>query len=294
MEGIEVISRQNDILGEGPMWDKKYNRLYWVDIIGRSLKYYDVSGGQIITKRMSGPISSVAQSKSGKLYITMGHGFYSIDSFSNNVKLLYEIEVDVKDNRFNDGKVDPYGNYWAGTMDINQKDATGSLYVFHRNGKIIRILEDLTVSNGLSWNLKEMKFYHIDSPTRKIRVFDYIRDGGISNGKVSIDFRDQKGVPDGMTIDDEGMLWIAHWGGSRISRWDPTQGKKIDEIQLPALNITSCTFGGKDLDELYVTSRTLTEAQKREDKDIGGSLFCIRTGVRGVETQCFDDGLYCD
>ncbi len=286
---IEIVSKSTEILGEGPTWDSRTGRIYWIDIKGQLFRYYDTSNGEINTIKTDGMISSIVPSKSGKMYATIGHGLYSIDPGTGKETLLAEIEKGIKNNRFNDGKVDPYGNYWAGTMDMDEKNPTGSLYVYMKNGKMKNVLTSLTISNGLAWDVKKIKFYHIDTPTKKVNAYAYDDKCELKYMNVAVDFKNEEGFPDGMNIDSEGKLWIAHWAGHRISRWDPDSKKKIDEVILPAKNITSCVFGGKNLDKLYVTSAKLTENQDPDPDDLGGSLFVIDTGIKGSETYQFDD-----
>ena len=289
MDEIEIISRQTEILGEGPTWDSRNGKVYWVDIKGQLFRSYDFANKNIKTIKTDGMVSSLVPSKSGKMYATIGHRFSSIDPENGNETILAETEVSVITNRFNDGKVDPYGNYWAGTMDMNEKEPVASLYVFKKTGELKKVLSGQTISNGLAWDTENRIFYHIDTPTRKVRSFTYNENCELSHEKVAVDFSTEMGFPDGMNIDKEGMIWVAHWGGHRVSRWNPSTGKKLSEIIFPATNVTSCVFGGKNLTELFVSSAKLVENQARNPGDMGGSIFRAETGIKGVETFHFDD-----
>jgi sugar lactone lactonase YvrE len=289
MVEIEVVSKQTEILGEGPTWEKRTGRVYWVDIKGKLFRFYNISTGEIETRNASGMISSIVPSRSGKVYATIDHKFVAIDPETGFERVLTETETDIKNNRFNDGKVDPYGNYWAGTMDMNENEPVASLYVFTSDGKLRKVMDGQTISNGLAWDVNRKVFYHIDTPTRKVMAYNYDEDCNLTDGRVAVDFMDEMGFPDGMNMDVEGNIWVAHWGGHRISRWNPETGKKLDEIIFPATNITSCVFGGRNSDELYVTSAKLTQNQPHDPKGIGGSLFRVRVEIKGVETYHFDD-----
>jgi sugar lactone lactonase YvrE len=289
MEDIEIISKQTEILGEGPTWDRRNNKVYWVDIKGHHFRSFELSTGKIETVKTDGMVSSLVPSRSGKMYATIGHRFTSIDPSTGKEKVLMETETSLENNRFNDGKVDPYGNYWAGTMDMNEKEPVASLYVYTKSGELRKVLGGQTISNGLAWDVNRMLFYHIDTPTRKVRSYTYNDKCELTNERIAVDFTTEVGFPDGMNIDTEGMIWVAHWGGHRISRWNPSTGKKLSEIIFPATNVTSCTFGGKNMTELFVSSAKLTSNQPADPKDIGGSIFRVDTGIKGVETYYYDD-----
>ena len=193
-----------------------------------------------------------------------------------------EGERDERSTRFNDGKADPMGNYVAGTMDMMGKRPFGSLYVL--SGKIVRrILGNLTISNGIAWDTRRRIFYHIDTPQRKVNAFSYDDRMNIEKIGVAVDFKDEPGNPDGMTIDSDGNIWVAHWGGNRISVFNPENRKKIDEIKFPAQNITSCVFAGDSLHDLYVSS-----AQSGKQGDLGGSFFKVETEYLGSKTFKFN------
>jgi sugar lactone lactonase YvrE len=284
-----IISKCSEILGEGTTWDKKNGLLYWVDIKGKLFRRYNLSTGSIETFKTSGMISSLVLSKSGKIYGSMNHGIYEIDEKTGKESLLVETETEYPNNRFNDGKIDPFGNYWVGTMDMNEKSQSGGLYLYTKDKKFTKVLPKFTISNGLTWDLGRMKFYHIDTPTRKVLSYDFNEKNQLSNPKVVVDFRNDVGFPDGMNIDEDGMLWVCHWGGHKVSRWNPVTGTKLDEIVLPATNVTCCVFGGNNFDNLFISTAKLTANQPKDEKDLGGSIFQIKMNIKGRETYYFDD-----
>ena len=150
------------------------------------------------------------------------------------------------------------------------------------NLKTEKKISEVTNSNGLAWSPDESIFYYIDTPTLKVRAYDYDAETGIiTNPRDVIHFPEEEGFPDGMTIDEEGMLWIAHFSGAKVSRWDPNSGRKLSSISVPAKHVTSCTFGGPDLDELYITTAKLDDTDMDEFPHAGG-LFRIKTGIKGM------------
>ncbi len=200
------------------------------------------------------------------------------------VKTLAKVD-EPPTNRLNDCKVDAAGRLWFGSMDMNEREPAGSLYVLDPSGVVRRALSGVTISNGIAWSLDNEFMYYIDSPTRKIMVFRFDLDKGELMSKfMDIDLSRYAGVPDGMTIDSEGYLWVAMYGGGRVLRIDPGKGVVIDEVEVPVPYTTSCTFGGGDLMSLYITTaRNYPREVEREGDD--GKVFTVNTGVRGYVTN---------
>lgn len=272
-----VINERGDLLGESPSWVDLKRRFYWVDIPSRVYHYLD-ENMDMGTMQTADVLTSLYPDAKGSLMGTMGNAFIRIDPPSSAIHELASIKLE-KGTRFNDGKCDRNGNYWAGTMDIAEKEPKGRLYVLHKDGKISELISGLTISNGLCWNYDTTTFYHIDTPTKAVRAFDFnMDDPEIWNPRISIDLSDEAGVPDGMTIDEAGNLWIAHWGGSHISVWDPDSKKKIGRIKLPAENITSCSFNGQEETRMLVTSARPESGGMIGKMDLGGSTFLLDSG----------------
>jgi len=289
----EVASNVKAILGEGPSWDAKNEILYWIDIRGGAIYAHKLGNpnDQVVAKAER--VSSVVPRAKGGLALTLPHGFFTLAPNSTKFEPLSEsIEAGMSTNRFNDGKCDLAGRYWAGTMDDSERTASGSLYCIDQDRKLRKVVTQVRVSNGLGWSPDNQKMYYIDSPTKEVSSFDYsLRTGEISNRRTIVDFAasNQPGVPDGMTVDTEGMLWVAHWGGSRVTRWNPDSGKLLDTIPIPAQETTSLCFAGRNLDELYITSaRDGLDDKALAAQPLAGSLFFVKPGVRGLPTNSYE------
>ena len=278
---VELLYDKKALLGEGPIWDARAQTLYWIDILNKRI-YRE---GDIFLE-LDGFIGCIAPRANGGLILTTRFGFASLEADSIELKSLASLENEPSNNRFNDGKCDPRGRFLAGTMDMGESEPTGSLYSF--DGKsITRLLGNVTISNGLTWSPDHKTFYYIDTPIRKVMAYDYdLESGAIANPRVAVDIPDLSlGWPDGMTSDAQGNLWIAMWGGAQVTKWDPNTGKLLERIPVPAKNISSCIFGGKDCNELYLTSarKGLDEATLAEYPLTGG-VFRIETNVEGMPT----------
>jgi sugar lactone lactonase YvrE len=276
-------------LGEGPGWDSENGRLYWVDILRGLVHVYEPDKSRDTTVRAGEYVSCVVPRKTGGIIITLQHGFYGLDLESGKLSTIAEVEKDLDENRFNDGKCDPAGRLWAGTMDMKERIPSGALYCLTMDGRVNKILSQVLVSNGLGWSPDNRTMYYIDSPTRKVSALDYnMRTGDVNNRRTAVDFADQPGEPDGMAVDAEGMIWVAHWGGHRVTRWNPTTGRLLDFVALPTTNVTSCCFGGRNLDELYITTaRSGVDRETLSREPLSGCLFRARVGVRGLPTYVF-------
>lgn len=279
------------MLGEGPVWDQTRKQVYWVDIPEGHIHQFSTTTGAHHIIPVHQMIGAVALCKDGSLVAALQHGFALIDHETGDIKMINDPEQHLPDNRFNDGKCDPAGRFWAGTLSFPEDSPVGSLYMLSNDLTVLKKAEGITVSNGLAWSLDHQTFYYIDTPTFEVRAYDFDKgSGNISNKKTIIEVPKEDGFPDGMTIDNEGMLWIAHWGGWQLTRWDPQSGEKIFSIPMPVAKVTSCTFGGENLGDLYITSarKDLTEEELRK-QPLAGSLFVIRdcgfTGVGVFEFQ---------
>ncbi|MEK8129968.1 SMP-30/gluconolactonase/LRE family protein [Paenibacillus filicis] len=285
----ELVWEAKAELGEGPHWDREKQMLYWVDITGRRIHAYHAPSDTEDVYDFDRMVSAVIPAEEGGLIVTLQDGIYRFHPEDDALHLLTEVEADLPRTRMNDAKCDPTGRLWAGTMRMDGSKELGALYVLERDGRFRQALTDIGCSNGLAWDVQRGRMYYIDTGTRRVDALDWdASTGAIANRRPAVRFPDDAGWPDGMTIDAEGMLWVGHWGGGRISRWDPDTGSLLAEVTVPALNVTSCTFGGRDLDELYITTaREGMSAEQSARYPLAGSLFKVRPGVRGTAGQPF-------
>jgi sugar lactone lactonase YvrE len=289
-DSFEVLTKYRAEIGEGPSWDSRSSTLYWVDILRGNVHRFQPDNGKDNFIHTGGYVSSVVPRKSGDVMVTLQHGFYALDLKTCNVTLIREVEKDLASNRFNDGKCDAYGRYWAGTMSLDGSKSKGGLYFLSRDNTVTEKLSSVSCSNGLGWSPDNKVMYYIDTPTRRVVCFDFtLETGEIEKKRTVVDFTNQQGSPDGMTVDQEGMIWVAQWGGSKVSRWNPSTGKMLDQIVLPTMCVSSCCFGGKNLDELYITTaRRGSEEQTPSEQPYAGALFRAKVEVGGLPTFSFD------
>jgi sugar lactone lactonase YvrE len=281
---FELVLDAKATLGEGAIWHARRQLLYWVDILEGQLHVYNPANRLDRAVDLGQYVGTVVPRTQGGLMLALHHGLAALDLDTSQLNILHDPERHVPGNRFNDGKCDPAGRFWAGTMSTDGEAGQGSLYVLDRDHSLRRALAGVSTSNGLAWSLDGRVMYYIDTPTRIVAAFDFdVGSGSIANRREAIVIPPEHGYPDGMTIDAEGMLWIAHWGGSRVTRWDPAASRLLQTLPLPVTLVTSCAFGGPSLDELYVTSaRTGLDAEALAAQPTAGGLFRARPGVAGT------------
>jgi sugar lactone lactonase YvrE len=281
----EVLLDANATLGEGALWHAQSQVLYWVDIMGNRVHVYDPATRKDRVIDVGQPVGTIVPRKSGGVMLALQHGFASLDLKSEKLEIVSDPESHLPGNRFNDGKCDPAGRFWAGTMSRSDTPAAGSLYRLDADLQVYKMEGNITCSNGIAWSLDRRTMYYIDTMTMTVVAYDYNdASGAIANKRVVITCTSEHGLPDGMSIDAEGMLWIAHWDGSSVRRWDPKTGKLLRSIAIPAARATSCAFGGKNLDQLYITSARIgLDADALARQPHAGALFLANPGVRGVE-----------
>ena len=286
---VELVLDTKSDLGEGAIWNYKTGELIWVDITGKILNFYTPklkNNKEMLTGQM---IGTVVPAESGKMMVALENGFYQLDPETGAKKLIANPEEDIPGNRFNDGKCDPAGRFWAGTMSTTGKRQAGALYRLDADGSVHKMIDNVGTSNGIVWSPDYTKMYYIDTPTRKVMAWDYNNETGeISNPKTAVEVSEEMGYPDGMTIDADGNVWIALWSGSAVGCWNPETGELLRTIDVPAKNVTSVAFGDDDLGTLYITTaRTGTSEEELEKFPLAGGVFKTRPGVKGVEAFFF-------
>jgi sugar lactone lactonase YvrE len=282
---LELVVEHTCLLGEGPVWDAKRKMICWVDILNGIIHQYNPEQKKHTTIPVHQMIGSFAICTNENFIAALKNGFAFIDEYSNEVKMIANPETDLPNNRFNEGKCDPAGRFWAGTMSLTEDSGAGAVYVVDRHLSITKKIEDVTISNGMAWSANYKTFYYIDTPTWQVVAYDYNNETAhIRNKRVIINIAKEDGYPDGMTIDSDGMLWIAHWDGWQVTRWNPANGEKLFKIKLPVARVTSCTFGGANLQDLYITSAKVGLTKEAlEEQPLAGSLFVVRNcGYKGM------------
>ena len=266
------------MLGEGAFWNHETGEFLWVDIEGMKVFIYNPETKKQEEIPVKQRVGTVVPAKNGNMIIALQNGVFELDLTTKQKILISNPEEHLTNIRFNDGKCDPAGRLWVGSMELSQKKNAASLY---------RI--DITISNGICLTADHQKMYYTDSPTQKVIAFDYdVNTGNISNEKLVIKMPIELGTPDGMAIDEEGMLWIAHWGGYSVGRWNPETGELLARIEVPAPNVTSCAFVGENLDILYITTASVEMSPKQEQAcPLAGGIFMAIPGVKGTKNFFF-------
>lgn len=283
------IQPANAVLGEGPTWNSAEGALYWVDIQRPAIFRFDPNKGQTGHWPMPRPVGCVVSTRSaGRLAFADAHGFGFLDLAAGSIERTVDPERDIPANRFNDGKVDRKGRFWAGTIDDRKFGPTGNLYRLDPNGAVHRQASGFCCSNGLGWSPDDRLMYFTDSMVRKIWAYEFDASSGeLGERRVFASFADDDGVPDGLAVDAEGFVWSAMWDGWRLVRFAP-DGKVDREVRMPVQRPTSCMFGGPDLRTLYVTSAAVgLDGPALQRGPLAGALFALECQVPGLPEAPF-------
>lgn len=276
-------------LGEGAFWHHQAQVLYWVDIEGKKLHLYNPSKG--INQSFDTPsrIGTVVPSSESEAMVALEDGIHILNTTSGKLSLFSEIESDNPNNRMNDGKCDPSGRLWVGSMHLPQTSPEGKVYMVESDGSANVMIDSVTISNGIVWTKDTKTMYYIDTPTGYVRAYDFDNaTGAITNERKVIEVPESEGFPDGMTIDENDKLWIGLWNGNKVAQYDPLTGKMISSVVVPAHNVTACAFGGPDLDTLYITTARVDMSKEELDSlPLSGSIFKAVPGVKGVPSNHF-------
>ncbi|XP_067997139.1 regucalcin [Melanerpes formicivorus] len=292
---IECITKENNEIAESPVWDEKESSLLYVDITGKKVCRWSSVTNQVQAISVGDLVGSVALWKSGHYVITLGTKFAALKWKEQVVTTITPVDNGKPNTRFNDGKVDPAGRYFAGTMPDEvhphmMERKQGALYTLFSDHSVVKHFDQVDVSNGLDWSLDHKTFFYIDSLSYSVDAFDYdLQTGKISNRRSVYKLEKEENIPDGMCIDTEGKLWVACYNGGRVIRLDPETGKRLQTLKLPVDKTTSCCFGGKDYSEMYVTSASVEmDKEYLARQPQAGRIFKITgLGVKGVPPYPF-------
>lgn len=284
-EVLPLITR----VGEGPIWDYKYSRLFWIDTQG-SVFIYTPKDGNNREIKLDKLVGTVVPYTEDTVVVALQDGIYKLDLKSEKLTFMSAPEGGIEGNKYNDGKCDAKGRLWVGTMDNNCAPKKANFFVFDgKNSQ--KVLSEVTISNGVAWSPDGKKMYYQDTPTLCISQFDFDEEKGeISNRKEIIKMPENLGTPDGNTVDEEGMVWVANWGAACVTRWNPGTGELLQKIDVPALNVSALAFGGENLDELYITTAQYYMPEG-EDKNYpeAGKMFVVKPGVKGMKCNYFKE-----
>jgi len=278
-----VLSDTRAELGEGPLWSSRRGSLFWVDVLQAHL--YEWSPGQEETRRyqLGDLVGWIIECRSDDRFIVgLRTGFAELRLNPLQVTPLVSPDPAAKRTRMNDARADARGRIFAGTMAVAADQPIGNFYRLDPDGTLTLLDSGYTVPNGPAFSREGRILYHTDSAKGLIYRFPVRDDGALGQRSVFLEFPADWGKPDGMTVDADDHLWVAHWGGSCVSRFAPT-GARVETLALPTPQITSCTFGGADLERLFVTSA----AVGRPEDPLAGALFEVEVAVRGVPAQTF-------
>jgi sugar lactone lactonase YvrE len=289
VNGIRCDLPARALLGEGPLWDPIDRVLYWVDIKRREVHRFDPTTGRDVRWPTPEEVGSLTLRVGGGLVVALRSGFHFLDLDSGMVTPVARPESDRPENRFNDGKPDRRGRFWAGSMHDPETAPSGALYRLDPDLSCHRMLDGVVCSNALCWSPDGRTMYHADTCHRVVWAWDSDPGRGeIANRRVFVQFiGDDEGAPDGATVDAEGFVWLAHWDGWRLTRHDPT-GRTERALPLPVQRPTCPAFGGPGLDVLYVTSATIgLSAEALAAQPWAGGILALDPGVRGLPEARF-------
>lgn len=289
MNTLEHVLPSRNKLGEGPVWDADEQVLYWVDIRNNSYARLDPASGVQDAYDVGVPIGVLAVRSRGGLVMATKNGFAFWDPKARSLAYIKNPEQGKPHMRFNDGKVDSRGRFWAGTMsEASNPQPEGALYRLDPDLSIHSMESGLGISNGIGWSPDDRIMYLTDSARSVIYAYDFDAEtGSIANRRIFVDATGEAYDPDGLTVDSQGYVWSACWNGAKILRYTP-EGKLERTIEVPALRTTSCTFAGPDLTDLYITSsRDNLTRDQLEAYPFSGDLFRLRAGVKGQPQHKF-------
>lgn len=282
----ELVYEAKALIGENPLWDAQHDTIRWIDIKLGEIHALQLKSFVHTSIQVAQYIGALVPECKGRFVAALATGFYLLDE-TGLLRRIAEPEGLVPRLRFNDGKCDGKGRFWAGTEALfDDMRGNGMFYRLDADGRVSIALRGVTTSNGLAWNHDNTILYYIDSPKLNVMAYPFdLEAGTVGKGKLCIEIPLAHGYPDGMSIDEEGMLWVAHWGGHAVRRYDPATGVCIGIVPVPASYVTSCCFGGQQMDELFIT--TACEGIAAGTEPLAGALFRAYPGVRGRNAYAY-------
>ncbi len=277
----EVLYQHDAHVGEGPVWDPRIGKLLWVDIPNNTVFLTDPASGETSSRDLGLATGIVLPRAAGGYVAALQDGFYTL-SHAGQIELIAPVEAGNPATRMNDGEIDPQGRFWAGTMGWEAEPGAGALYRLDPGGEVTKMVEDITISNGLGWSPDGTTMYYTDTVTLRVDEFDFDpATGDIENRREFVTIRHGGGRPDGLTVDSEGAVWVATWPGYGVHRYLP-DGTLDAVIPLPVSNVSSIELGGPDLRDAFITTAwELLSDEEHAAQPLSGSLFKTRVEVPG-------------
>lgn len=285
----ERVLAFRDALGEVPVWHAPTQCLWWIDVRAPSLQSWNpATGAHRVFTLPTKSVGSWAFRRQGGMLVSLRDGLYGFDPATGATTRLLSLEADIEGHRLNDGRADSRGRFWIGTMHDTVRAPTGSFYRVDPDFSVQKVFDQVDIPNSTVFSPDDQRMYFADSPARKIWIFDFdAEEGRIFNRRVFVDCAADPGMPDGSAIDEDGCLWNASYGGSRVVRYTPA-GKIDCIIPLPVTQPSCCTFGGPGLDTLFITTASQRlSAEQLASQPMAGGLFAVRTGSRGLPVPSF-------
>ena len=289
VDGLRVAVPAENLIGESPVWSVREQALYWVDVEGKRVQRFAPESGSSTDWKMPEVTSSIGLRCDAGLVAATRTGFVFIDTLNSEVSPITHPEADLPGNRFNDGKVDRAGRFFAGTKNLaNNAQPTGALYRLEADRRAHAVTHGISCTNGIAWSPDDRTMYLCDTWVRRIYRFDFdLAAGTVYNRRLFTELAGEEGFPDGLTVDAEGFVWNAHYDGWRITRYAP-DGQVDRVLRMPVQHVTSLTFGGSDLRTLFVTSASMrTSAGARRIQPLAGHVLAFEPGVAGLPEPCF-------
>lgn len=284
---MEVAIRAEAKLGEGPRWDAATRRLLWVDIEAGALHLFDPSRDDDRAIPLGNRVGAAAPTEAGGILVALADRLAVVDLDDEAVRTL--VTIPHGDGlRLNDGACDPAGRFWVGSMALDYATGAGALYRYSRAGGLERVLDAVTLSNGLGWSPDGGTMYYVDSMTYRVDRFDFdLSTGAVSDRQPFVAIERGAGIPDGLAVDHEGGIWVALWGRGALRRYSP--GGELERVlAVPTDNVTACCFGGDDGRSLYITTASVDlDADQRRRQPLAGSVFVTEVDVSGPPAQPF-------
>jgi sugar lactone lactonase YvrE len=284
----EIAAKLDCDLGEGPYWDDAQQELYFVDITNKQVKIFTPADSSVKTIQFDQVVSAVFLDQESELIVAARDGVFTASQDGSLKTLLAPIEPDDASIRTNDAKCDSTGRMWVGTMAFDFTPGVAALFSLDSTG-LKEVVPELTIANGMGWSRDQKSMYFIDSPTGRVDIFDCnLQSGELKNRRPLITFDLAAGIPDGLTTDEDGGIWVAFFDGGEVRRFDPS-GELTHVVTLPVKQVTSCCFGGKDMSDLFITTaRYAMNAESLAKEPLAGSLFKISTTFKGSKSNRYE------